>query len=57
MKASIYIKNYLVSDIILVTVLSGVFYLVSDILDKDPVEEEMTVELVPINVDPNEDIS
>jgi len=46
MKLSIYIKNHLVGDIILLLVISGTGYLIVDTWNKITQEEEPAVELM-----------
>lgn len=56
MKLSIYIKNFLLGDIILLLVISGLTYLVANTWNKNIIEDETTVELVPLNVNPDDEL-
>lgn len=56
MKPMIYIKNYLINDIILLLVITGLIYLVANIWSENKIEGETTVELVPFNVNSDEDL-
>ena len=49
MQLSLYIKKYLLNDIILLLIISGISYLMIDKWNKNNIEDETTVELVPIN--------
>ncbi len=58
MKLSLYIKKYLLNDIILLLVLAGLFYLVADVRhEKNELDDDTTVELVPLKIDANDEIS
>lgn len=57
MKSSIYIKKHLLSDIILLLVIFGLTYLLVEVWNKDKTENNTAVELVPLNINPNDEIS
>ena len=54
MELSIYIKRHLISDIILLLVISGTLYLIDHAWNKITLAEEPTVEM--ISIDENSDI-
>ncbi len=54
MELSIYIKRHLISDIILLLVISGTLYLIVDTWNKITLPDEPTVEM--ISIDENSDI-
>ncbi len=56
MKFTIYFKNYFLNDIILFLVVSGLIFLVADAWDKNHVTNETTIELVPLNVHPDDEL-
>jgi hypothetical protein len=56
MKLIIYFKNYFLNDIILFLVVSGLVFLAIDIWDENEVINETTVELVPLNVHPDDEL-
>ena len=49
MKLSIYIKNYLLNDLILLVIIAGTTYLLVNTLQEAEPEETTTVELLPFN--------
>ena len=54
MELSIYIKRHLISDIILLLVISGTIYLIVDTWNKITLPDEPTVEM--FSIDENSDI-
>ncbi len=56
MKLSIYIKKHLLSDTILLLVIVGLAYLVANTWSENKIENETTVELLPLNIDPDDEI-
>lgn len=54
MELSIYIKRHLISDIILLLVISGTVYLIVDTWNKITLQDEPTVEM--FSIDENSDI-
>ena len=56
MKLSHYIKTYFLNDIILVAILAGFVFMAMDSMEKNRLEKETTVELVPMNIDPNDEL-
>ncbi len=56
MKLSTYINNYLLNDIILMLVVSGLTYLIfysDNIIEEN---NETAIELVPLNIHPDDEI-
>ena len=56
MKLSVYIKKYLLSDIILLLIIAGTSYAVVDIWHDSKAEQAKNVELVPLNIHPDDEI-
>ncbi len=56
MKLTTYFKNYFLNDIILLLVVSGLTFLVLDVLDDNEATIETTVELVPLNIHPDDEL-
>lgn len=56
MKLSIYIKKHLVSDIILLLVVSGTIYLIVDTWNKVTVADEPGVELIAIDTNSDNEL-
>ena len=57
MKKSVYIKNYLINDLILLATILGITYLVFDSWNKNDSKEEASVELIPLKISENDEIS
>ncbi len=56
MKLTTYFKNYFLNDIILLLIVSGLVFLVVNTWDENVATNETTVELVPLNIHPDDDI-
>jgi len=56
MKTSFYIEHYLKSDIVLVLITSALIYLATSHYQETSVEDEVTIELIPLNIDPDDEI-
>jgi hypothetical protein len=56
MKTSIYIQKHLLSDIICLLVISGFTYLIVDTWNRNYLEDETTVELVPLSGNPGDEL-
>lgn len=57
MKLSIYIKNHLLSDIIVLIIISGTIYLAAGIWKGDSLQNESSNEMVKINDRNDKDLS
>ena len=56
MKLTTYFKNYFLNDIILLLVISGLIFLVVNAWDENEVANETTIELVPLNIHPDDEL-
>ena len=54
MKPSIYIKKHMLGDIILLLVVSSLTYMLFGIWNDNRIQDETTVELIPINTNSDE---
>lgn len=57
MKLSVYLRHYLINDIILLLIIVGLLFLGTDVLNKNKPDEDATVELNPVYIDENEELS